>query len=156
MMDELNKFCKMQIKLRNEHKIWNTFYDICFENDNNKLENYIMENNGDYKSIFKLEIKYDSDGSGILIKLYEKSCHDVLDYILDLEWKNELFINNLLARFVEHSNHHRLKKLTNKSLYCLGACDIDLYNHCCESTRNPKIIDWLDNYFAAYWPEYIY
>ena len=86
-MDKLNKFCKDQIKNRN-NKLWNFFYEICLKNNIYEFDNFIMENYGNYEMIFKLEIKYDNDKTGLLIKLYENKYFYILDHILNLKWKN--------------------------------------------------------------------
>jgi len=149
-MDELNKFCKEQIIERNNNKLWNSFYEICLKNNINEFDNFIIQNYGDYERIFKLELKYDNDGFGLLIKLYENKHFDILDHILNLKWNNELIINNLMAKCVDDNDYYRLEKLTNKTLYCLGMTDIDVCHYCfrkATKNNNTKIIKWLNNYF---------
>ena len=86
----------------------------------------LQKNYGDYERIFKLELKYDNDGVGLLIKLYKNKYFDILDHILNLKWNNKLIINNLMAKFVDDNDYYRLEKLTNKTLYCLGMVDTDV------------------------------
>ena len=149
-MNELNKFCKEQIIERNNNKLWNSFYEICLKNNINEFDNFITKNYGDYERIFKLELKYDNDGVGLLIKLYENKHFDILDHILNLKWNNELVINNLMANLVDNNDYDRLEKLTNKTLYCLGMGDMDVCHYCLRKAiknNNIQIIEWLNNYF---------
>jgi hypothetical protein len=149
-MNELNKFCKDQIIERNNNKLWYSFKEICFNNNINEFDNFIMENYGDYERIFKLELKYDNDGVGLLIKLYENKYFDILDHILNLKWNNELIINNLMAKCVDDNDYYRLEKLTNKTLYCLRMADMDVCHYCLRKSKknnNTQIIEWLNNYF---------
>jgi len=149
-MDKLNKFCKEQIIERNNNKLWNSFYEICLKNNINEFDNFITINYGDYERIFKLELKYDNDGLGLLIKLYKNKYFDILDHILNLKWKNELIINNLMAKLVDNNDYYRLEKLTNKTLYCLGMADMDVCHYCLRKAKknnNTQIVEWLNNYF---------
>jgi len=149
-MNELNKFCKKQIIERNNNKLWNSFYEICLKNNINEFDNFITKFYGDYERIFKLELKYDNEGDGLLIKLHENKYFDILDHILNLKWNNELMINNLMTILVDNNDYYRLEKLTNKSLYCLGFADMDTCHYCLRKAKqnnNTQIIEWLNNYF---------
>ena len=42
-MNELNEFFKSQIINRNNKKIWNSFYEICFENNIKKFDEFIIK-----------------------------------------------------------------------------------------------------------------
>lgn len=128
------------------------FVHICQEGDLGDLKRFInhLDQEGvSYKKVFDIS-------GDVLSDLYRSRKQDMLNYLLDLEWSTELYINGLFALLVEDNKLAELQQLTSKhSVNCLGFGDYDLYKgaygHAIEHNYM-ELANWLGQTLKTYDP----
>ena len=81
---------------------------------------FIVTTNMFYKEIFVCARNHCGDNNkDLLYDLYEKNNMNVLNYLLELEFEHELFINNILFHIVKDGNIDLLKKVLKKMFIVL-------------------------------------
>jgi len=148
-LNELSNYCKEKVK----KNIGKQFYELCLNEDDdiNEMNMFIVTTNMFYKEILLCARDYcGRNDKDLLHDVYEKNNMNILNYLLGLEFKQELFINNILFHVVKDGNVDLLKKILKKSVYCFGAMDYDLYYACrnvLKKNKNEEIKKMINKYF---------
>jgi|SaaInlStandDraft_5_1057022.scaffolds.fasta_scaffold00718_14 hypothetical protein len=105
-------------------------FDFIIKNNHTTCEliQFINNNYENYKEILE-KYKY----CDLLVYLYDNAKFEILDYILKLDWTDELYINHLFVKSVEDNNNELFNILNNnKLLECYGGGDFDVYYYSLE------------------------
>lgn len=149
---ELSNYCKKEIKKKYKENIGERFYKLCV-NDNddiNEITMFIITTDMFYKEIFSCANSYGDCEKDLLFDVYKKGNINILNFLLGLEFEQELFINKILLFSVFDNNIDLLKKILKKSVYCLGGQDYILYYNCkkiLKEHENKEIEKMINEYF---------